>query len=209
MVTTREGSSPPVKVYPKIFDIFSYGMAKYNKCILLMTVNNEHLFVAWDVKKQGNCPEGKEMLAFETEHGQNPKLDLSSFLASGDFCRLLLTLQTEQSALIWGRLDLAVLFTPSTPNRQNRNQVHWNICAGVRRSTPSTEVVQTEQSRDLFQKRWRIIACMLGNISYRLINSGVLQSAQFYLFTWLFWRTLSTLKIAKSSPPLDQNRLIL
>ena len=25
-----------------------------------------------------------------------------------------------------GRLDLAVLFTPSTPNRQNRNQVRWN-----------------------------------------------------------------------------------
>ena len=100
-----------------------------------------------------------------------------------------------------GRLDLAVLFTPSTPNRQNRNQVHWNICAGVRRSTPSSEVVQTEQSRDLFQKRWRIIACMRGHILYRLIYSGVLQSAQFYLFMWLFWRTPSTLKIAKSSPP--------
>ena len=50
-----------------------------------------------------------------------------------------------------GRLDLAVLFTPSTPNRQNRNQVRWNTCAGVRRSTPSSKVVQTEQSRDLFQ----------------------------------------------------------
>ena len=104
--------------------------------------------------------------------------------------------------LILGRLDLAVLLTPSTPNRQNRNQVHWNICAGVRRNTPSSEVVQTEQSRDLFQKRWRIIAFMRGNIWYRLIYSGVLQSAQFYLFTWLFWRTPSTLKIAKSSPPL-------
>ena len=102
----------------------------------------------------------------------------------------------------WGRLDLAVLFTPSTPNRQNRNQVRWNICAGVRWSTPSFEVVQTEQSRDLFQKRWRIIACMCGNILYRLIYSGVLKSAQFYLFMWLFWRTPSTLKIAKSSPPL-------
>ena len=43
---------------------------------------------------------------------------------------------------------------------------------------------------------------MRGNILYRLINSGVLQSAQFYLFRWLFWRTPSTLKIAKSSPPL-------
>ena len=40
-----------------------------------------------------------------------------------------------------GRLDLAVPFTPSTPNRQNRNQVCWNICAGVRRSTPYSEVV--------------------------------------------------------------------
>ena len=100
-----------------------------------------------------------------------------------------------------GRLDLAVLFTPSTPNRQNRNQVRWNICAGVHRRTPSFEVVQTEQSRDLFQKRWRIIACMCGNNLYRLIYSGVPQSAQFYLFMWLFWRTPSTLKIAKSSPP--------
>ena len=60
---------------------------------------------------------------------------------------------------IRGRLDLAVLFTPSTANRQKRNQVRWNICAGVLRSTPSFEVVQTEQSRDLFQKRWRIIDC--------------------------------------------------
>ena len=42
---------------------------------------------------------------------------------------------------IWGKLDLAVLFTPSTPNRQNRNQVRWNTCAGVRRSTPSSKVV--------------------------------------------------------------------
>ena len=100
-----------------------------------------------------------------------------------------------------GRLDLAVLFTPSTPNRQNRNQVRWNICAGVRRSTPSSEVVQTEQSRDLFQKRWRITACMHGNDLYRLFYSGVLQSAQCYLFMWLFWCTPSTLNIAKSSPP--------
>ena len=107
--------------------------------------------------------------------------------------------------LCWGRLDLAVLFTPSTPNGQNKNQVRWNICAGVRQSTPSFEVVQTEQSRDLFQKRWRIIACMCGNILYRLIYSGVLLSAQFYLFMWLFWRTPSTLKIAKSSPPLAIN----
>ena len=52
-----------------------------------------------------------------------------------------------------GRLDLAVLFTPSTPNRQNRNQVRWNTCAGVRRSTPSSKVVQTEQSRDLLQNK--------------------------------------------------------
>ena len=51
------------------------------------------------------------------------------------------------------RLDLAVLFTPSTPNRQNWNQVRWNTCAGVRRSTPSSKVVQTEQSPDLFQNK--------------------------------------------------------
>ena len=55
--------------------------------------------------------------------------------------------------IFWGRLDLAVLFTPSTPNRQNRNQGRWNTCAGVRRSTPSSKVVQKEQSRDLFQNK--------------------------------------------------------
>ena len=53
----------------------------------------------------------------------------------------------------WGRLDLAVLFTPSTPNRLNRNQVRWNTCACVRRSTPSSKVVRTEQSRDMFQNK--------------------------------------------------------
>ena len=41
---------------------------------------------------------------------------------------------------------------------------------------------------------------------HRLIYSGVLQSAQFYLFMWLFWRTPSTLKIAKSSPPQEFHR---
>ena len=49
--------------------------------------------------------------------------------------------------------DVAVSFTPSTPNRQNRNQVRWDTCAGERRSTPSSEVVLTEQSRDLFQNK--------------------------------------------------------
>ena len=57
------------------------------------------------------------------------------------------------SEITWGRLDLAVLFTPSTPNRHNRNQVCWNTCAGVCRSTPSSKVVRTEQSRDLFQNK--------------------------------------------------------
>ena len=41
----------------------------------------------------------------------------------------------------WGRLDVAVLFTPSTSSRQNRNQVRCNTCADVRQSTPSSEVV--------------------------------------------------------------------
>ena len=36
-------------------------------------------------------------------------------------------------------LDLAVLFTHSTLNRQNRNQVRWNTCPGVRRSTRGGE----------------------------------------------------------------------
>ena len=59
----------------------------------------------------------------------------------------------QEYAITKGRLDLALLFTPSTPNRQNRNQVHWNTCAGVRQNTLSSKVVQTEQSCDLFQNK--------------------------------------------------------
>ena len=55
--------------------------------------------------------------------------------------RALLALDCFTAPNTGGRLDLAVLFTPSTPNKQNRNQVSWNICAGVRQSTPSSEVV--------------------------------------------------------------------
>ena len=40
-----------------------------------------------------------------------------------------------------------------TRNRQNRNRVLWNICAGVRRRSPSSEVVWTEQSYDLFRNK--------------------------------------------------------
>ena len=50
-------------------------------------------------------------------------------------------IKSSLDKLLICRLDLAVLFTPFTPNRQNRNQVRWNICAGIRRSTPSYEVV--------------------------------------------------------------------
>ena len=49
--------------------------------------------------------------------------------------------------------DLAVFSTLFTPNGQNRNRVHWNICAGVLRHTPSFEVVWTEQSHDLFRNK--------------------------------------------------------
>ena len=52
-----------------------------------------------------------------------------------------------------GGLDLAVLFTTFTPNKQNRNQVLWKICAGVLRHTPSSAVMYTEQSCDLFQNK--------------------------------------------------------
>ena len=89
---------------------------------------------------------------------------------------------SETPETIRGGLDLAVLFTPSTPNRQNRNQVRWIICAGVRRSTPSSEVVKTEQSRDLFQNKMAEPCLHMRKYLYRLIYSGVLQSAQFYLF---------------------------
>ena len=42
---------------------------------------------------------------------------------------------------------------------------------------------------------------MCGKILHRLIYSRVLQSAQFYLFKWLFWRTPSTLKIVNQVSP--------
>ena len=37
-----------------------------------------------------------------------------------------------------GRLDLAVIFTPFIPDRQNTNQVQRNICAGALQRTPSS-----------------------------------------------------------------------
>ena len=58
-------------------------------------------------------------------------------------------------------------------------------------------------------QRWRITACMRGNILYGLIYSGVLQSAQFFLFRWLFWRTPGTLKVVKSSTPMIKGGLDL
>ena len=56
--------------------------------------------------------------------------------------------------LDWGEHDLAVLFTPFTPDRQNTNQGHRNICAGILQRAPSSEMVYTEQSRDLFQSKY-------------------------------------------------------
>ena len=35
----------------------------------------------------------------------------------------------------------------------DRNQVHWNIYGGVLQHTPSSEVVWSEQSRDVFQNK--------------------------------------------------------
>ena len=52
-----------------------------------------------------------------------------------------------------GGLDLAVLSTRFTPNRQYRNQVHRNICSRVLWRTPSSEAIWTEQSCDLFQNK--------------------------------------------------------
>ena len=115
--------------------------------------------------------------------------------------QLLCIVISRQHKKTRGRLDLAVLFTPSTPNRQNRNQVRWNICAGVRRSTPSFVVVQTEQSRDLFQKE---------------MVDHCLRVRKYFVSLVLFWSTLKCpvllvyvavlayaeySKIAKSSPP--------
>ena len=41
--------------------------------------------------------------------------------------------------ILRGGLDLAVLFTPFTLDRQNTDQVHRNICAGeLQRTAPSS-----------------------------------------------------------------------
>ena len=76
-----------------------------------------------------------------------------SWLLSKEYELLILILVQPWNFMSTGGLDLAVPFTPSTPNLQNRNQMSWNICAGVRRSTPSSEVVKTEQSRDMIQNK--------------------------------------------------------
>ena len=55
-----------------------------------------------------------------------------------------------QSTLGADLIDLAALFTPSTPNRQRRNQVHWNTCAAIRRSTPSSGCGADRTVTDLF-----------------------------------------------------------
>ena len=80
---------------------------------------------------------------------------------------LTLLLRTDRIEIL-DRLDLAVLFTPSTPNRQNRNQVRWNTCAGARWSTPSSKVVQTERSRDLFQNKMAKYCLHCTEIFFRL-----------------------------------------
>ena len=88
----------------------------------------------------------------------------------------------EKHTFTHGRLDLAVLFTPSTLKRQNRNQVCWNICTGVLRRAPPSEVVQTEQPCYLFQRKMAERFLHVLRYLYRLIWSWVLHSAQFYLF---------------------------
>ena len=54
-------------------------------------------------------------------------------------------------AIIRGRLDLAVLFTPSTLNRQNQKTSALELLCW---RTPEYSIFQgvVEQSRDLFQK---------------------------------------------------------
>ena len=59
----------------------------------------------------------------------------------------------------------------------------------------------TEQSRDLFQNKMRDHCLHLWKYLYRLIYSGVLQSAQFYLFLVDVLAYAEYSKIAKSSPP--------
>ena len=49
----------------------------------------------------------------------------------------------------------------------DRNQVHWNIYGGVLQHTPSSEVVWSEESHDLFQnKMLEHTDCMYSDIFY-------------------------------------------
>ena len=86
--------------------------------------------------------------------------------------------------------------------------MHWNNCAGVRRSTPSSEVVPTEQSRDLFQNNMAEHCLLVRKYLCRLIYSGVLQSAQFYLFKVAVLAYTEYFKFAKSSPPLVNGHVV-
>ena len=107
----------------------------------------------------------------------------------------------DDNVFTWGRLDLAVPFTPSTPNRQNRNQVCWNICAGVRRSTPFSRWCRQNSHVTCSKTRWGITASMYGNICIAWFIPEYSKVPSFTCFRWLFWRTPSTLKLLNQVRP--------
>ena len=100
----------------------------------------------------------------------------------------------------WGRLDLAVLFTPSTLNRQKSSALE-HLCW----RTPEYSVFRGGVDRTV---TWPVPKKMADHCLHAWIYFLSLDlfrstpSAHFYLFRWMFWRTPSTLNIAKSSPPL-------
>ena len=106
-----------------------------------------------------------------------------------------------------GRLDLAVLFIVSTPNRQNRNQVCWNICAGVHRILVLHLPRWCRQNSYVTCSKtgWRSTACMCEN----LCISWFIPVPSFTCFRWLFWHTRSTLKLLNQVRPSSLRKTIL
>ena len=96
-----------------------------------------------------------------------------------------------------GELDLADLFTKNfTLNRQDRNQVRCNICAGILWRTPLSEVViYTEQSGDLFGNKMAQHWLHVLKYLYRFIFTPEYSKVpSFTCFRWVFWLAPSTLR---------------
>ena len=94
-----------------------------------------------------------------------------------------------------GRLNLAVHFTPSTPNRQHRNKVCWNICV------PAFRGGVDKQSRDLIQNKMAERCFMYWDVCITWFSLEYFNVPSFTYFRWLFWPILHSLKLLNQVRP--------